>query len=199
VLNVVKVVVVLVIVCVVTDVVDTLVVVTLVVESVVTVIVVVVTVMVVVCDDSVEVMEKVLVFVRVVQKLHVLSHIPAYSPQVSQKSDSQGSTHGWLKLVQVRLQNSSGFRLIWRHGVALLSVMEETVLVSVVVVSEPVVPVIVLVVSEPVVAEVLVVMDVPEVGVSVAVVMNEQISQVMSHMWAPSQVGQNTVGQVQLI
>lgn len=137
------------------------------------------------------------VLVKVVQKLHVLSHNPAYWPHVSQNRVWQGSSQGWLKFWQVRLQNQSGFRFTCRHGV-LVSVLAVVVGVEAVVVEmelvddAEVVEAEVVVVGDVVVGEVLVSVDVAEV-----VVLTAQTPHVVSHMCAPTHVGQNTVSQPQ--
>jgi hypothetical protein len=74
---------------------------------------VVVVVVVIVVSVSL-VLEAVLVFVRVVQKLHCLSHMPAKPPQLEQKSVAHASSHfSVMKLLHVVLQiwSSQMFRL----------------------------------------------------------------------------------------
>lgn len=129
-----------------------------------------------------------LVLVKVVQKLHCLSHMPERVwLHVGQKMLSQASTHrvDW----QVELQTASSIRLTEKHGVADEAVVVDVgvtdveteivdaVVVDAVVVMVPVVPEVV--VEEPVVRE-----DVAEV-----VVFSAHMPQNVSQVCCEAQVG----------
>jgi hypothetical protein len=169
-----------------------------VVEMVVTVVEVSVVVCVLVSEVRVTLVTVVVVAevaVTVVQSWHWRSHIPANSPHVGQKRVSQGSSHGALKLWQVRLQNESGFKLIISQDVSEVPVTDSVDAVVEMVLMDVVVAVVVVIVA--VVGVVLDAVVLPEVTVVVAVleVPSAQIWHVVSHMWAAGQVGQNTWAQ----